>query len=77
MLHLYGDAAQTPEGRNAVAGSITRTIFYGDSLYYEVDIGVAGTLEVRVENLPGMRRWEVGDDVVVDFHLDAATALAE
>jgi spermidine/putrescine transport system ATP-binding protein len=77
MLHLYGDAAQTPEGRNAVAGSITRTIFYGDSLYYEVDIGVAGTLEVRVENLPGMRRWDVGDDVVVDFHLDAATALAE
>ena len=60
---------------NAIAGSATRTIFYGDSLYYEIDIGVAGTLEVRVENLPAMKRWDVGDHVIVDFHPQAATAL--
>jgi hypothetical protein len=75
MLHLYRDAADTPEGRNSVPGSVTRTIFYGDSLYYEVDIGAAGSLDVRVENLPAMKRWDVGDRVIVDFHPQAATAL--
>jgi spermidine/putrescine transport system ATP-binding protein len=75
MLHLYSDVADTPEGRNSVAGSVTRTIFYGDSLFYEVDIGAAGSLDVRVENLPAMKRWDVGDNVVVDFHPQAATAL--
>jgi hypothetical protein len=54
---------------------VTRKIFYGDSLYYEVDIGVAGSLDVRVENLPAMKRWDVGDHVIVDFHPQAATAL--
>jgi spermidine/putrescine transport system ATP-binding protein len=77
MLHLYRNAADTPEGRNSVAGSITRTIFYGDSLFYEVDIGAAGSLDVRVENLPGMQRWNVGDNVTVDFHPQAATALPQ
>jgi len=77
MLHLYRDAADTPEGRNAVAGSITRTIFYGDSLFYEVDIGPAGSLDVRVENLPGIKRWNVADNVIVDFHPQAATALPQ
>jgi spermidine/putrescine transport system ATP-binding protein len=75
MLHLYNNVAQAPEGRNAIAGSVTRKIFYGDSLYYEVDIGVAGSLDVRVENLPAMKRWDVGDHVIVDFHPQAATAL--
>ena len=77
MLHLYRNAADTPEGRNSVAGSITRTIFYGDSLFYEVDIGAAGSLDVRVENLPGMQRWNVADNVTIDFHPQAATALPQ
>jgi ABC-type Fe3+/spermidine/putrescine transport system ATPase subunit len=77
MLHLYSDVSDTPEGRNSVAGSVTRTIFYGDSLFYEVDIGAAGSLDVRVENLPAMKRWDVGDNVIVDFHPQAATALPQ
>jgi spermidine/putrescine transport system ATP-binding protein len=77
MLHLFADVSEIPAGRNSIPGTVARKIFYGDSLFYEVDIAPAGSLDVRVENLPGMRRWDVGDEVVVDFHPEAATALAE
>ncbi len=77
MLHLYGDRSEAPSGRNAVTGSVARKTFYGDSMYYEVDIGESGSFDVRVENVPGMTRWDVGDQVVVDFHPDAAKALIE
>ena len=76
-LHLYGQRSEAPSGRNAVAGTVTRRIFYGEALYYEIDIGASGTFDVRVENVPSARRWNVGDDVIVDFHLEAATAFAE
>ena len=77
MLHLFGDASEAPSGRNSVAGTIARNVFLGDAILYEVDIGPAGMFDVRVENIPSMRRWDVGDQVVVDFHREAATALSE
>jgi len=76
-LHLFGDRSEAPEGRNAIAGSVTRRTYYGESLFYEVDLGASGSLDVRVENVPSMKWWEVGDGVVVDFHPEAARALAE
>jgi len=76
-VHLYANRSETPPGRNAVDGTVARTIFQGDSMYYEVELGEAGSLDVHVENLPSMRRWEVGDKVVVDFHPEAARALAQ
>jgi spermidine/putrescine transport system ATP-binding protein len=76
-LHLYAEASEVPPGRNAVPGSVKRRTFYGDSLYYEVDLGASGSFDVKVENVPSARRWEVGDRVVVDFHPEAARALAE
>jgi spermidine/putrescine transport system ATP-binding protein len=76
-VHLYADRSEAPPDRNAVDGSVTRRIFQGDSMYYEVDIGGSGTLDVHVENLPIMTRWEVGDPVVVDFHPESALALVE
>jgi spermidine/putrescine transport system ATP-binding protein len=77
MLHLYADASEAPSGRNSVDGSVARTVFFGDSIVYGVDIGSGDTLDVRVENIPSLRRWGIGDQVVVDFHREAATALAE
>jgi len=77
MLHLYRDRSEAPSGRNAIDGRVARSIFYGDSLYYEIDVGVSGSFDVRVENVPSATRWNVGDDVIVDFHLEAATAFAE
>jgi hypothetical protein len=46
-------------------------------MFYEVDLGESGSLDVHVENLPSMKRWETGDSVVIDFHPEAARALAE
>jgi spermidine/putrescine transport system ATP-binding protein len=77
MLHLYAEASEAPSGRNAVEGSVARMVFFGDSIVYGVQIGSDQTMDVRVENIPSMRRWEVGDRVIVDFHREAATALAE
>ncbi len=77
MLHLYGERSEAPPGRNAVAGTVARKIFYGEAIFYEVDSGASGTFDVRVENVPSARRWEVGDDVIVDFHPEAAAAFAE
>ena len=76
-LHLFADVSEVPSDRNILKGSVARRTFYGESMYYEVDIGASGSFDVRVENLPVMRRWEVGDEVVVDFHPESATALAE
>jgi hypothetical protein len=77
MLHLYADALDAPSGRNSVAGTVARTVFFGDSIVYEVDIGSGATMDVRVENIPSIRRWDIGDPVVVDFHREAANALVE
>ena len=77
MLHLYGDRSDAPTGRNAIAGTVVRKIFYGESLYYEIDVGASGAFDVRVENVPGAKRWNVGDDVIVDFHLEAAAVFAK
>jgi hypothetical protein len=77
MIHLYASSSELPPDRNTLDGTIARKIFYGDSMFYEVDVGVVGSFDVRVENAPSMRRWEVGDSVVIDFHPESATALAE
>ncbi|MFV2000355.1 MAG: TOBE domain-containing protein, partial [Acidimicrobiia bacterium] len=77
MLQLYSDAARAANGRNSLEGSIARRVFFGDSMIYEVDIGAAGTMDVRIENVPSARRWEVGDSIFVDFHREAAIALSD
>ena len=76
-LHIYSTADEAPPGRNALKGSILRRTFYGESLVYEVQIASSDSIDVRVENIPGVRRWDVGDQVIVDFHPQAAIALAE
>jgi len=76
-LHLYPNETSVPPGRNVLRGVVVRRTFYGDSIAYEVGIGAAGTLDVRVENSPSLTRWNLGDEVTVDFHPEAAMALAE
>ena len=76
-LHLYSNQSEAPSGRNALDGSVVRRTFFGEFMEYEVRIGASGTVEVRVENVPSAHRWEVGDQVAVDFHREAAMALAE
>jgi spermidine/putrescine transport system ATP-binding protein len=77
MADIRPSAVEVPSGHNAVEGRVVSAIFQGESMLYEVDVGVSGSFAVHVENLPDRRRWEVGEEVVVDFHPDAALALAQ
>lgn len=60
--------------RCVLNGKVHRRIYYGDALYYEVDIGTA-IIDVMVENRPGITRYAEGEEVVLDFHPEAAEAL--
>ncbi len=77
MADIRPSAADVPAGNNAIDGRVVSAIFQGESMLYEVDVGVSGSFAVHVENLPGRRRWGVGDEVVVEFHPEAALALAQ
>jgi spermidine/putrescine transport system ATP-binding protein len=76
-LHIYSTTSEAPPDRNAIKGSIARRTFYGEAMVYEVQVGSSDSIEVRVENIPSIRRWDVGDKVIIDFHPEAAIALTE
>ena len=76
-LHIYASEAEAPPDRNTLKGSVTRRTFFGESIVYEVQIGGSGSVEVRAENVPSARRWETGENVIIDFHREAAMALLE
>jgi spermidine/putrescine transport system ATP-binding protein len=77
MLHLYAEVSEAPSDRNAVDGVVSRRVFNGGTIWYEIDIAAGGSFDVRVENIPSIRKWDVGDPVVVDFHREAAIALTD
>ena len=75
-IDLHPAAVDAPAHFNRLAGRVVRRLYYGDSLYYEVDLGPA-VIDARSENRPGVPRFEAGDDVVVAFHPESAEALTE
>jgi spermidine/putrescine transport system ATP-binding protein len=77
MADIRPSAAEVLAGNNAIDGRVVSAIFQGESMLYEVDVGVSGSFSVHVENLPGRKRWGVGEEVVVEFHPEAALALAQ
>jgi spermidine/putrescine transport system ATP-binding protein len=76
-IHLHETAATARPGYNTVDGRIARRIYYGESLYYEIDIGTGDLVDARVENVPSQKRHEAGDQIVMAFHPEAAEALTE
>jgi spermidine/putrescine transport system ATP-binding protein len=76
-LHLHTDRSEIRDGYNAVDARVVRRLYYGDSFYYELDMGTNGLVDARIENVPGLRRCEVDESVVVSFHPEAAEALTE
>ena len=77
MADIYPSSAEVPPGNNAIVGRVSEAIFQGESMLYDVDAGVSGSFAVHVENLPGKRRWSKGEQVFVEFHPEAALALAQ
>lgn len=75
-LNLNAPGTEVSEDCCVLNGKVKRRIYYGDALHYEVDIGTV-IVDVMVENRPGMLRWDNGDQVVLDFHPEAAEALTE
>lgn len=75
-LNISEPNERVPEDRSVLEGKVQRRIYYGDALYYEVDIGGA-IVDVMVENRPGISRHAEGDRVTLDFHPEAAEALTE
>jgi len=69
------DADDINPARNQLPSTVTRRLYYGESIYYEVAISDGTLLDVRHENIPSLRRWDVGDEVTISFHRDAGEAL--
>jgi spermidine/putrescine transport system ATP-binding protein len=76
-MHFFASEDEAPPGRNALRGTIVRRTFYGESMAYEVQLGGNEIIDVRVENVPSARRWDEGEQVVIDFHPESALALTE
>lgn len=75
-LHPPSDPAASGEGLNTLPGTVQRRMYYGDSLYYEIDLGFAA-VDARHENTPGLRRFDEGERVIATFDPAAAEALTE
>ncbi len=72
---IYGSEHDVPAGLVRLEGKVRRRLYYGDTLYYEVDLDAGPLVDARMENIGGIRRYESGDRVVISFAPDAADAL--
>jgi len=73
-LHPRGDSGIDQE-RNRLPATITRRLYYGESIYYEVVLADGTLVDTRHENIPSLRKWKIGDEVTISFHREAAEAL--
>ncbi len=76
-VHLYESLAEAPADNNNLPCKVVRRMYYGDSRYYELEAGVGTVIDCRVENIPRLRIWDVGDEPVLSFHVSSAEALSE
>jgi spermidine/putrescine transport system ATP-binding protein len=74
-IQLWPEATDPGES-NRLSGTVKRRMYFGDSLYYEVDFGFA-VVDARQENAPGVHRFEEGERVLATFDPSAAEALTE
>ena len=72
---LYGSEDNVPAGQVRLEGKVRRRLYYGDTLYYEVDLDAGPLVDARMENIGAVRRYESGDRVAISFAPDAAEAL--
>ncbi len=75
-IDLHNTEETIPEHFNKLSGTISRRLYFGDSLFYEVNFGHT-IVDAREENRPGRQRFEEGAPIVAAFHPDSAQALTE
>ena len=73
-LELYGLEEPVTTGLNTLQGKVVRRVYFGDVFYYDVDT-VAGVIEVKEENRPGVDLHEVGQQAVVAWDPAATTVV--
>lgn len=76
-LILGRNADQVVQGRNHLPARITRRTYFGDAYYYDVDAGLGHPLDVKEENRPDLTVHDVGDEVVVSWHPEAANLVTD
>ncbi|MGH8912487.1 MAG: ABC transporter ATP-binding protein [Acidimicrobiia bacterium] len=64
-LELCDREEPIPDNHFRLPGKVTRKLYYGDAFYYDIDVGLAGPIEVKEENRPGVETYELGDEAVV------------
>ncbi len=74
-LQRVGD--ETPSGRNRLRAKITRRTYYGDVFYYDVEVGLDESLEVKEENRPDIERYDVGEEIFVTWRPEAANLVVD
>ncbi|MDH5372357.1 MAG: ABC transporter ATP-binding protein [Acidimicrobiia bacterium] len=75
-IDLHNTEESVPEHFNKLSGTIARRLYFGDSLFYEVDFGHT-VVDAREENRPGRERFEEGAPIIAAFHPESAEALTE
>ncbi len=75
-IDLHHTEESVPEHFNKLSGTIVRRLYFGDSLFYEVDFGHS-IVDAREENRPGRERFAEGAPIIAAFHPDSAEALTE
>ncbi|MDA2979736.1 MAG: ABC transporter ATP-binding protein [Actinomycetota bacterium] len=73
---LHPGDGSPPEGRNVVEGTVTRRIYHGDFYFYDVDTA-AGSIEVKEENRPSVKRFDAGERVFVSWNAGATTVVED
>ena len=74
QIHPRDDVAIPPE-RNQIPAKVVRQLYFGESIYYEIEIPGGEIVDARLENIPSLRRWAVDEEVTMSFHREAAEAL--
>jgi spermidine/putrescine transport system ATP-binding protein len=74
QIHPRNDPT-VPAERNQVPANVVRQLYFGESIYYEIEIPGGETADARLENIPSLRRWNVGEEITMSFHREAAEAL--
>ncbi len=65
-----------PDGLNSHDASVTRRVYLGNSIYYDLDLA-GDHIRVRMENAPGVPRFEAGERVVAAWEPEAAVPLED
>ncbi len=75
-LFLYPEGDTSVAGGNRLNGTVNRRVYLGNSLFYEVDVGVA-VVRVRHENTLGVHSFDAGEHVLVHWLPGSSKALLE